>query len=45
MFGMEKELSLIAGPCSIESYGQMEFVVKVLVKNNVRFIGGEAYKP
>ena len=45
MFGIEQSLSLIAGPCSIESYEQMELVAQNLVKNNVRFIRGGAYKP
>ena len=45
MFGIEQGISLIAGPCSIESYKQMELVAQNLVKNNVRFIRGGAYKP
>lgn len=45
MFGAEQGVSLIAGPCSIESYGQMELVAQNLVKNKVRFIRGGAYKP
>jgi len=45
MFGVENKLSVIAGPCSIESHEQMEIVAQALVKNNVRFIRGGAYKP
>jgi len=45
MFGVEDKLAIIAGPCSIESYEQMEIVAQALVKNNVRFIRGGAYKP
>jgi 3-deoxy-7-phosphoheptulonate synthase len=45
MFGVENNISIIAGPCSIESYEQMELVARELVKNNVRFIRGGAYKP
>lgn len=45
MFGIEQGVSLIAGPCSIESYEQMEVVAQNLVKNEVRFIRGGAYKP
>jgi len=45
MFGIEQGVSLIAGPCSIESYEQMEVVAQNLVKNKVRFIRGGAYKP
>lgn len=45
MFGIEQGVSLIAGPCSIESYEQMEMVAQNLAKNKVRFIRGGAYKP
>jgi 3-deoxy-7-phosphoheptulonate synthase/chorismate mutase len=45
MFGIEQGVSLIAGPCSIESYEQMELVAQNLIKNNVRFIRGGAFKP
>lgn len=45
MFGIENNISIIAGPCSIESYEQIELVAQTLVKNNVRFIRGGAYKP
>jgi len=45
MFGIEDKFSIIAGPCSIESYKQMKIVAQALVKNNVRFIRGGAYKP
>jgi 3-deoxy-7-phosphoheptulonate synthase/chorismate mutase len=45
IFGTEFDVSIIAGPCSVESYGQMELVAQNLLKNNVRFIRGGAYKP
>jgi 3-deoxy-7-phosphoheptulonate synthase len=45
MFGTEQNISIIAGPCSIENYEQMDLVAQTLVKNNVRFIRGGAYKP
>ena len=45
MFEIEQSLSIIAGPCSIESYEQMELVAQNLVKNKVEFIRGGAYKP
>ena len=45
VFGIEQGVSLIAGPCSVESYEQMELVAQTLVKNKVRFIRGGAYKP
>lgn len=45
MFGIEQGVSLIAGPCAIENYDQMELVAQALVKNNVRFIRGGTYKP
>lgn len=45
MFQIEQALLLIAGPCAIENYAQMELVAQNLVKNNVRFIRGGAYKP
>ena len=45
MFGIERGISLIAGPCSIESYEQMELIAQNLVKNNVHFVRGGAYKP
>ena len=45
LFGIEEGLSLIAGPCAIENYRQMELVAQNLVKNKVRFIRGGAYKP
>jgi len=45
MFGTEQSVSLIAGPCSIENYEQMELIAQNLVKNKVRFIRGGAYKP
>lgn len=45
MFGLNDDISLIAGPCSIENYNQMELVAKNLVENNVHFIRGGAFKP
>lgn len=45
IFGIAQNVSIIAGPCSIESYEQMELIAQNLVRNNVRFIRGGAYKP
>jgi 3-deoxy-7-phosphoheptulonate synthase len=38
-------LSLMAGPCSIESEEQVEKVVAHLVKNNIKIMRGGVYKP
>lgn len=45
MFGLDQRLSIIAGPCAIESYEQMELVAQNLVKNEICFIRGGAFKP
>jgi len=48
MFGFGdkgNKFSVIAGPCSVESHEQLETVAQALVKNNLRFIRGGAYKP
>jgi len=45
MFGIEQGVSLIAGPCSIENYNQLDLIAQNLVDNKVRFIRGGAYKP
>jgi len=39
------ELSLMAGPCSIESEEQIETTVKFLLENNVRVMRGGVFKP
>lgn len=39
------ELSLMAGPCSIESEEQIETTVKFLLENNVRIMRGGVFKP
>ncbi|UCZ52311.1 bifunctional 3-deoxy-7-phosphoheptulonate synthase/chorismate mutase [Bacillus shivajii] len=36
---------LIAGPCSVESYEQVEEVAKALKKQGVKFLRGGAFKP
>lgn len=40
-----EELSLMAGPCSIESEQQIETTVKFLLDNNVRIMRGGVFKP
>lgn len=45
MFGIKQDMSIIAGPCAIENYDQMEIIAQTLVNNNVRFIRGGAFKP
>ena len=45
MFKVEPGISIMAGPCAIESIEQMEEVAKNLLSNNVRFIRGMAFKP
>lgn len=45
MFAIDKGVSIIAGPCAIESYKQLDSVAQTLVKNNVKFLRGGAYKP
>ncbi|MDD4250691.1 MAG: 3-deoxy-7-phosphoheptulonate synthase [Candidatus ainarchaeum sp.] len=42
---IKKDFVIIAGPCSIESYEQLEKTAKVLVKNNIKIIRASAYKP
>ncbi|MDF2699703.1 MAG: keto-3-deoxy-D-arabino-heptulosonate-7-phosphate synthase beta [Haloplasmataceae bacterium] len=37
--------TFIFGPCSIESYDQLEKVAKVLKENGLKFIRGGAFKP
>ncbi|GAB2477492.1 3-deoxy-7-phosphoheptulonate synthase [Hymenobacter qilianensis] len=41
----EGSLSLVAGPCSIESEEQMEKVLQHLLDNNVRLMRGGVFKP
>ena len=43
--GEKGKSTLIAGPCSIESWEQIEEVAKCLVKNNVKIIRAGCYKP
>ena len=45
MFDIKQGISIIAGPCAIENYEQMEIIAQTLVNNNVRFIRGGAFKP
>ena len=40
-----EELSIMAGPCSIESEEQVETTVKFLLENNVRVMRGGVFKP
>lgn len=37
--------SIIAGPCSVESYEQMRKVAEIVRKNGLKLIRGGAYKP
>jgi len=41
----EGSMTIMAGPCSIESEDQIESVVKHLVENGVRIMRGGVYKP
>lgn len=41
----EGELAIMAGPCSIESEGQVQQVVDHLVKNNIKIMRGGVFKP
>ncbi|MGY2132828.1 bifunctional 3-deoxy-7-phosphoheptulonate synthase/chorismate mutase [Hymenobacter sp. HD11105] len=41
----EGSLSLVAGPCSIESEAQMEKIMQHLLDNNVRLMRGGVFKP
>jgi len=40
-----EELAMIAGPCTIESYEQMELTASELQKSGVKLIRGGAFKP
>lgn len=40
-----KHAGMIAGPCAVESYDQVEKTVQELVKSNVKIIRGGAFKP
>ena len=41
----QKDFSLMAGPCSIESEEQVDVVIDHLVKNGVKIMRGGVYKP
>jgi 3-deoxy-7-phosphoheptulonate synthase len=41
----DKELAIIAGPCSIESHDQAFAVAERIAKQGVKFLRGGAYKP
>ena len=41
----ENNLTLMAGPCSIESEDQVEKIVKHLVENNIKVMRGGVFKP
>jgi len=41
----ERDFTLMAGPCSIESESQIERIVQQLVKSNVKIMRGGVYKP
>ena len=40
-----KNAGMIAGPCAVESYEQVEKTVEALAKSNVKIIRGGAFKP
>lgn len=40
-----KYAGLIAGPCAVESYDQMDKTAEALTKSNVKILRGGAYKP
>ena len=40
-----KNAGMIAGPCAVESYEQVEKTVEALAKSNVKVIRGGAFKP
>ena len=39
------EISIMAGPCSVEGEAQMQKIVAHLVKNNIRIMRGGVFKP
>jgi 3-deoxy-7-phosphoheptulonate synthase len=41
----QKSLTLMAGPCSIESEEQIEAIVQHLVENNIKIMRGGVFKP
>lgn len=43
--GREDETVLISGPCSIESWDQIEKVAKTLIDNDIKIIRAGCYKP
>lgn len=40
-----KHIGLIAGPCTVESYDQMDKTAEALEKSNVKILRGGAFKP
>ncbi len=42
---MKNEKLVIAGPCAVESYEQMQKIAKELIKNNIKFLRAGAFKP
>ena len=45
MFNLKDRCSIIAGPCSVESIEQIEQIAETLIRNNVKFLRGGAFKP
>jgi len=41
----QKDFTLIAGPCSVENEKQIFQIAEFLVKNNIKFLRGGAFKP
>lgn len=44
-FISQKNLTLMAGPCSIENEAQIEAIVEHLVENNIKIMRGGVFKP
>lgn len=45
IIGRDNETVLISGPCSIESWEQIEEVAKCLIKNKIKILRAGCYKP
>lgn len=41
----DKHAGLIAGPCTVESYDQMDATAQELIESNVKILRGGAFKP
>lgn len=45
LLNIKKEFHIIAGPCAVESYEQMELAAQALVEQKINIIRAGAYKP